>query len=82
MSEIEDRLRSIQARMSSAQAQRARAEVEVEHAKKARDEAKETLKNEFGVVTSDDLKSLRAELTKELEDSIAEAESALNDAGA
>lgn len=82
MTEIEDRLRSIQTRLSSAQNSRTRHEVELENATKAREEAKTALKEQFGVVTSEDLTTVRQTLEAEVEAEAAKAEEALSAAGA
>ncbi len=81
MSEIEDRLRSIQTRHSQATAVLARSEVELEHAGERRNEAKQKLLDEFGVSTSDDLRRVREELNSEVEKQLALAEEALSSAG-
>lgn len=82
MSDIQERLRSIQTRRSQAAAQRTRDEIEVENAEKALSKAKAELKEEFSVVTSEDLKKVRAQLAEELESALAEAEEQLAAAGA
>jgi adenylyl- and sulfurtransferase ThiI len=82
MTDIEDRLRSVQTRRSQAATKRARDEVEVENAQKALDAAKKDLETEFGVVTGADLREVRAKLEAELEEAVADAEKALEEAGA
>ena len=82
MSEIslEERLGNIQQRISQATARRAREEVEVENARASLAEAKERLKEEFGVVTSDDLRAKKTELESALQSAVEEIEAALEGA--
>jgi hypothetical protein len=82
MTDIQERLRSVQTRRSQAEAQRTRNEVEVENADKALAAAKEALVEEFQIVTSADLKAVREKLESDLEEAIAAVEKQLDAAGA
>lgn len=79
---VEDQLREIRTRISQVQSQKARATVEHENAVARRDAAKKTLKEEFGVETTEDAKRVLAELQTELNDAVAAVESKLSEAGA
>lgn len=77
MTDIQERLRSIQTRISSVTSKRARDEVEKENAEKAVVAAKAQLA-EFGIETGDDLRRVRAELEAEIENLVTEAEAQLD----
>lgn len=78
--DLQERLRRVQTLSSQATATKARAEVEKENATRTVAEVKAELQEKHGVVTSDDLKRVRAELQEELESALQEAESALEKA--
>jgi hypothetical protein len=82
MTDIQERLRSVQTRRSQAAAQRTRDEIEEENATKALNETKEALKAEFNVVTGADLKEVREKLNTALETALTEVETQLNASGA
>lgn len=78
---VEDDLRALEARRSSALAQRARDEVEVENATGALAKAKEDLKAE-GIVTGEDFRRIKEELETQIAEETANIERALEAAGA
>lgn len=82
MSEIEDRLRTIQKRHSEAVAAKTRAEIEAENATKSLLEARQALKDEFGVSTTEELQSERERLSQELVAALDEVDRLLTEAGA
>lgn len=77
MTDIETRLRATQTQLSQASAQRVRDEVERDNAEVALTAAKEALKTEFGINTSEDLNRVRGELQATLETEVAEVEKQL-----
>lgn len=80
--DIEGRLREIRTRISTVQSTRARAQVEYENAQARVTDARQDLKERFGVVTSEDAKRAQRELEDALTHQIQAVETALNEAGA
>lgn len=79
---IEDQLREIRTTISQVQSKKARAAVELDNAKERLKTAQSTLKDEFGVETTDEARAKLTELQSELDKAVAEVESALAEAGA
>ncbi len=79
---IEDKIREIRTSISQAQARTTRAQVERDAAQDRLDEAKRTLKEEFGVESTDDARAQLSALQKQLQDEIALAEEKLAEADA
>lgn len=79
---LDEELRSLQTRISAVQSRRMRAEVARDNAKAALVQSRELLKEEFGVSTGEDAKSILQQLTSELEGAVEVVRSELEAAGA
>lgn len=79
---LDEDLRSIRTRISSAQAKKARAEVVFETAQQSLQAARSKLKEEFGVTTGAEAKEMLVSLTNELDDAVKLVRSELESAGA
>lgn len=79
---IEDQLREIRTTISQVQSKKARAAVELDNAKERLKVAQATLKDEFGVETTEEARAKLTELQAELDAAVAEVELALQEAGA
>lgn len=79
---VEEELRSIRSQISTVQTKKARAQVEYDNAVERANTAKKTLKEEFGVSTTEDAKALLTNLEAELASAIENAKSGLAQAGA
>ena len=82
MSTIEDQIRTARAGIAQAQTKKTRAAVELDTAKQRLADARAILKNEFGVVTTEDAKAKLAELKAALDAALEDIETALAEAGA
>ncbi len=82
MEDLKERLAAAEQRTEAAKGRKARAEVQRDTAKTNLTAAKQALVDEFQIATSDDIRRVRAELESELETAVAEAEQALQEAGA
>lgn len=82
MAAIEDQIREVRGTIAQVQSKKARAAVEWENAKSRLADARKVLEEEFDVRTTEDAKAKLAELRAELNDAVAEVETALAEAGA
>lgn len=78
----ETQLREVRQRLANVQSKRARALVERDNAQAKVAQSKETLQSQFGVVTNDEAKAKLAELTQNLDDTVATVREKLTEAGA
>lgn len=79
---LQDDLRSIQLQISQVQAKKARATVESDNATAKRATAKSTLKQEFGVETTEDAKAMQVKLEEALDSAVLAVRKALAESGA
>lgn len=79
---IEDQLREIRTTISQVQGKKARAQVELDNANERLETARTTLKEDFGVETTDEARTKLTDLQAELESVVAEVERALEESGA
>ena len=79
---LEDNLREIRTRISSARTKQARAEVQRDQARANASQAKTVLGDEFGVTTNEEIKAKRAELQSALDTQMEKVTTALQEAGA
>lgn len=79
---IEDTLRELRTSISQAQSRKARAAVELDNAKERLKASQATLRDEFGVATTDDARTKLTALQGELDAAVAEVEKQLAEAGA
>ena len=79
---FEDKIREYRTAASQKAQKKARAEGELNAAIQRGDEARASLKSEFGVETSEEAKALSAQLQQEIAEKQAEIEAALAEAGA
>lgn len=79
---IETRLRDLKQRAENVSVKKTRAEIEADNATAKFNEARATLKEEFGLNTGDEIKDRLAELQTELEQKLQEVEENLKAAGA
>lgn len=82
MATLEDQIREIRTAISAVQAKKARAAVELDNARERLATARQILKDEFGVVTTDDARTKLDDLRGELAEAIREVEDLLESAGA
>lgn len=80
--DVEQRIREIRAEISAITSKKARAVVELDNAQSRLASARDTLKQEFGVSTTEEARAMITVLRKELDSAIAKIEKELSEAGA